>query len=215
MASSYTLATLKTSIKDFVEDQGDDFDGSLDDLIKLAEDKCLTDLDLDIFDATDSVTLTISTQTASIPTSFVKIRSMFYTSGTTRTFMEQRTYEYLIDYWPSTSTTGTPLYWAPYTTTTVYVAPTPSSTLTATARGIKRPASVVTDTAGSWLSLNCGSLLLKACLVVSEQFNVSDDRVPGWKSEYAEDLAQRRIEFRHLLHRDYDLPMMPQPPEGK
>lgn len=215
MASSYTLAALKTSIKDFVEDQGTDFSGSLDDLIKLAEDKVLLDLDIDIFDATDSVTLTDATQTATIPTGFVKIRSMFYTSGTTRTFMEQRTYEYLIDYWPSTSTKGTPLYWSPYTTTTIYVAPTPSSTLTATARGIKRPNSVVTDTSGSWLSLNCGSLLLKACLVVSEQFNVSDERIGGWKTEYAEDLALRRIEFRHLLHKDYDLPPLPQPPEGK
>ena len=215
MASSYTLAALKTSIKDFCEDQGTEFSDSLDSLIKLAEDKVLTDLDLDIFDATDSVTLTISTATATIPTGFVKIRSMFYTSGTTRTFMEPRTYEYCIDYWPATSTDGTPLYWAPYTTTTIYIVPTPSATLTATARGIKRPTSVVTDTAGSWLSLNCGSLLLKACLVVAEQFNIADDRVTGWKIDYAEDLAARRIEFRHLLHHDYDLPALPQPPEGK
>ena len=215
MATSYTLAALKTSIKDFLEDQGTDFSGSLDDLIKLAEDKCITDLDLDIFDATGSVTLSTSTQTATIPTDFIKIRSMFYTSGTTRTFMEPRTYEYLVDYWPNTATTGTSLYWAPYTTTTVYVAPPPSSTLTATARGIKRPNSVVTDTTGSWLSLYCGSLLQKACLVVAEQFNIVDERIPMWKAEYAEDLAARRIEFRHLLHKDYDLPALPQPPEGE
>lgn len=215
MATSYTLATLKTSIKDFCEDQGTEFSDSLDSLIKIAEDKCLIDLDLDIFDATGSVALSTSSQTATIPTDFIKIRSMFYTSGTTRTFMEQRTYEYLIDYWPNTATTGTPLYWAPYTTTTVYIAPPPSSALTATARGIKRPASVVTDITGSWLSLYCGSLLLKACLVVAEQFNIVDERILMWKTDYAEDLAARRIEFRHILHKDYDLPALPQPPEGK
>lgn len=215
MSSSYTLAQLKTSIKDFVEDQGTDFDGSINDLIKLAEDKVLIDLDIDIFDETDSVTLTDAVQTATIPTGFLKIRSMFNTSGTTRTFLEQRTFEYLVDYWPSTTVKGTPLYWAPYTTTTIYIAPTPSATTTATARGIKRPTSIITDTAGSWLSLNCGSLLLKACLVVSEQFNIADERIGGWKAEYAEDLEARRIEFRHLLHKDYDLPPLPQPPEGK
>lgn len=215
MATSYTLAALKTSLKDFVEDQGTDFSGSLDDLIKLAEDKVLIDLDIDIFDATDSVTLTISTATATIPTGFLKIRSMFYTSGTTRTFMEQRTYEYCVDYWPSASTNGTPLYWAPLTTTTIHIAPTPSATVTATARGIKRPNSVVTDTSGSWLSLNCGSLLHKACLVVSEQFNVSDDRIPQWKTEYAEDLVRRRLELRELLRKDYDLPVLTPPSQGK
>ena len=215
MASSYTLAQLKTSIKDFLEDQGTDFSGSLDDLIKLAEDKCIVDLDLDIFDATGSVTLTISTATATVPTDFIKIRSMFYTSGTTRTFMEPRTYEYCIDYWPSTTSTGTPLYWAPLTTTTLQIAPTPSATVTATARGVKRPTSLVTDTSGSWLSLYCGSLLQKACLVVAEQFNIVDERIPMWKTEYAEDLAARRIELRHLLHKDFDLPALPQPPEGK
>ena len=215
MSSSYTLAALKTSLKDFVEDQGTDFSGSLDDLIKLAEDKCIVDLDLDIFDTTGSVTLTQLSQTATIPTDFLKIRSMFYTSGTTRTFLEPRTYEYCVDYWADTATGGTPLYWAPYTTTTVYIAPPPSATVTATARGIKRPNSVVTDTSGSWLSLYCGSLLHKACLVVTEQFNIVDERIPMWKTEYAEDLAARRIEFRHLLHKDYDLPALPQPPEGK
>ena len=215
MSSSYTLAALKTSLKDFVEDQGTDFSGSLDDLIKLAEDKCIVDLDLDIFDTTGSVTLTQLSQTATIPTDFLKIRSMFYTSGTTRTFLEPRTYEYCVDYWADTATGGTPLYWAPYTTTTVYIAPPPSATVTATARGIKRPNSVVTDTSGSWLSLYCGSLLHKACLVVAEQFNIVDERIPMWKTEYAEDLAARRIEFRHLLHKDYDLPALPQPPEGK
>ena len=214
MASSFTLAQLKTEIKNFVEDQGTDFDSSIENLIKLAEDKVLTDLDLDIFDDTGSITLTKDTQTATMPTSFLKLRSLFFTSGGNRSFMEQRTYEYLIDYWPSTTSTGTPLYFAPLTTTTIQVAPTPSANLTATARGIKRPNSVVTDTSGSWLSLNCGSLLLKACLVVSEQFNISDERIPGWKQEYAEDLAARRIEFRHLLHKDYDLPPLPQPPEG-
>ena len=215
MASSYTLAALKTSLKDFAEDQGTDFSGSLDDLIKLAEDKVLIDMDLDIFDATGSMTLSIATQTSSVPTDFLKVRSMFYTSGTTRTFMEPRTYEYLVDYWPNTGTTGTPLYWAPYTPTTVYVAPLPSVVLTATARGIKRPVSVVTDTAGSWLSLNCGSLLLKACLVVAGQFNIADERNVLWKTEYLEDLTARRIEFRHLLHKNFDLPAMPQPPERR
>lgn len=214
MSSSYTLAQLKTDIKNFIEDQGTDFDSSVNNLIKLAEDKCLIDLDLDIFDATDSVALSTLSQTASLPSGFLKIRSMFYKSGTRRYFLEPRTYEYLVDYWSDTATGSAPLYWAPYTSSTIYLAPPPDAAYTATARGIKRPNSVVTDTSGSWLSLNCGSLLLKACLVVSEQFNISDERINGWKTEYAEDLALRRVEFRHLLHKDYDLPPLPQPPEG-
>lgn len=212
MASSYTLAQLKTDIKDFVEDQGTDFDTTVENIIKLAEDKCLIDLDLDIFDSTGAVTLTGSSQTATVPTDFIKVRSLFYTSGTTRAFLEQRTYEYLIDYWPDTSQTGTPLYWAPLTTTTVQIAPTPSTTLAATARGVKRPNSVVTDTTGSWLSLYCGSLLLKACLVVAEQFNLAMTEAKDWKAEYAEDLALRRLELQHLMHKDYGLPAIP---EGK
>ena len=101
--------------------------------------------------------------------------------------------------------TSLPIYFNQPNGTQLMVVPTPNSTINATARGIKRPNSLTVDTSGTWLSTNAGSLLLKACLVVSEQWDVSDERIPMWKQEYAEDLIGRRHEFRHLMRSDFQL----------
>lgn len=205
MSSAFTLTSLKNAIEKMVEDSGTGFTGNLNDLIMLAEDKCLIDLDLDIFDNTESVVITSGLQLAAYPAGFIKIRSLFYLSVSNSVFLEQRTHEYLIDYWPSTIDQSLPIYWSPYTETHIYLAPTPNAAMVATARGIKRPDSLTVDTGGTWISQNAGSLLFKACLVVAEQFNIADERIPMWKTEYAEDLALRRHEFLHLIRHEFSL----------
>lgn len=210
MSSSFTYATLQDLVTQTLEDAGEEFLESYDALLKTAEEVCVSDLSLDIWRVADAMTLTQGSQLASLPSGFLRLFSLHYTASNSRIFLEKRTYEYLIDYWPSTANTGTPLYWAPYTLTTttpqVYIAPTPSATRSATGWGLKRPASLVTDTSGTWLSLNAGRLLYLATLVAGEQHNVSDERIAMWKTEYAEELARKRIEFQGMISPEFALP---------
>ena len=98
MSTAYTLESLKTFLKEMIEDDGADYTTNLDDIIKAGEDRCLIDLDLDIFDGTGSVTLTTGVQTSSLPAGMIKVRSLHFANGGETRFLEQRTYDYLMSY---------------------------------------------------------------------------------------------------------------------
>lgn len=216
MATSYTLDTLKSDLEAFLGNYDSDFETTnLPQLIKVAEDKCLLDLNVTLFDVTGNVAIEQSTATATLPPDWIRLLTLEITVSGARQQLEQRTYDYCRDYWPSTTAEDVPLYWAPYTDTAIYLAPTPNAAYTAAGRGVMRPGSLVDNEEGTWLSKYCGSLLLHACLVVTEQFEIADERIEMWKKEYAEDLDARRLELRHLIRHDYDLPPMPAPQQAQ
>lgn len=211
---SWTYDTLKTAIEGTVTDSSTAFDASLDTLIQLAEEMCVSDLELDIWKNVGEVTLSSGAGTAPLPLLVLRLYWIYYVSNNTRVFLLPRSLDYCIDYWTSTTGTGTPLYWANYphsaaTQQRIYVAPTPSTSLSCVALGLKRPTSLVVDTNGTWLSYNAAHLLYLATLVKSEQFNESDERIAMWKTEYAEELARKRLEFASLITPDFALGQMP------
>lgn len=213
MSSAFTLAQLKTAIKNHIEDQGTDFDANVETLIKTAEDNVLRDLDLEIFKATAAAAFAQGNQAVTKPAGYLACDTFFYTIANVRTQLEPRTYDYLIDYAPNASTEGLPKYYAELNTTQVIVGPAPNAAVAAaggTMRYLKRPNSVVVDVAGSWLSLNVGDLLLHACLVAADKFNVADERLAMWRGEYDRLLGSARHDFRHLLSRSYN-PIAAQP----
>jgi hypothetical protein len=202
----YTYATLKSAIQDMIEDQGSTFAAFIPNMIKGAEDACIVDLDLEIFNATDTMTLSAGSQLGTLPTDMLRAKTIFYTASSTRTFLEERSYDYCIDYAPSTSAQAAPEFYAPLNTTQIFLAPIPNATYTCTVRGPKRPTSLVTTTTGTWLSQKAGDLLFKRCLIEAEKFAVADERLGMWQTDYAEELARKRMEFRHVRNAEYELP---------
>jgi len=213
---SFTLAQLKTAIKNHVENQGSAFDDNIDTIIQRGEDRLVRDFDLEIFDSEQDITLTVDVATITKPASTIAPRTLWYTNGSSdRVVLRQRTYEFLQDYWPTPGDTGEPKYFCELTTTTWGVAPTPAATRTGKARVVKRLTSIVTDTSGSWLSLNFGDLLLLACLIGVEQFEKADDRIAVWEKDYLDMLAIAKREIRSGLRQDGS-PLAPMPTaEGK
>ena len=202
MATAFTLATLKTAIKNHVEDQGTDFDSNVETIIKLGEDMILKDLPLSIFDVRGNVTITAGTQTATKPTDALSIYELYYVSGSTRVILLPRSYSFCIDY-ARTTTQATPKYFAEdYSETAMWLAPNPNVTVTAEALYAKRPASLVT-TSPSFFSTNLGDLLLAACLVAAERFNLGWAESKDWLGEYGRLLQSATYEMRNLLRPDY------------
>lgn len=203
MATAFTLALFETALKDAIEDQGTEFDGKVDELIQRAEDRVLMDLDLEIFDSDGTLTFTSGSRFADLPSNFIKARSVYFTSSGSIVWMEERSREYILDYWPG-SGTGTPKYFAHYSATQLLVGPTPGSTpTTGTVRGVKRPASLTATSNGTWLSLNVGSLLLHAAIIEALKHAVSDERIQLMQNEYAALLEAARKEFRHLRRKEF------------
>jgi hypothetical protein len=67
VATSYTYATLVADLQAFLEDNGADFEGSIDSIIALGEERVLRDMDLSIFDAVSEETLSANTDMLTKP----------------------------------------------------------------------------------------------------------------------------------------------------
>jgi hypothetical protein len=205
--TTYTYTTLRTALQSFTEDYGAEFLAALDLIIPLAEDKLLRDLDLEIFDITSSTAFTANSPYLTKPSGDISLRSMYYTDPTLgQVLLEQRSWEYVMDYWPVVSaTTSNPKYYSEYSDTQWYIAGTPSTTSTVTMRYVKRPAGLSSTVPSTWLSTNVADLLLHSCLVSCEEYLKADPRVAVWKQEYIERLGAARFELRALRRNDYSL----------
>lgn len=211
MPTSWTYATLKQAVKDHVEDHGTAFDGVIDNLIKLGEDRIVKDLPLTIFDARDQdVTITAGTQTATKPTDAIATRELYYVDdNSTRVVLLPRSYSWIRAAYPDT-TQRTPKYFAEdYSETQYFIGPNPNVSKTAKADVTKRPASIVSAST-TWIGTNAGDLLLASCMVAAERFNLGWAESKDWKADYDELVTAARIDFRHILRRDYAT-LAPQP----
>jgi len=199
MSSSFTLATLKASIQAHVEDVGTKLAASLSELIQLGEDRVLRDLPLMIFDGRDVVNITQGAQTATKPTGAIVTMELYYVSAGVTYFLKKRTESFCKAYAPNT-TEAAPKYFADdYAETTYFIAPNPNLTVVGEALFTKRPTSIVTDTGGTWLSKNIGDVLLHACLISTAKFNIADERLEMWRSEYKNLLASAKMTLKDLL----------------
>lgn len=208
MATSYTYTTLKAAVVAFTEDQGTEFASAFDQILPLAEDKLLKDLDLELFDVSATSTFGISSPWVAKPSDMVALRSIHYTNADGDFVqLEPRSYEACKDYWPnSTDTTATPKYFSEWSDEEWLVAGTPNAAFVTTIRYVKRPASMTSGNPTTWLGTHTGDLLFYACLLISEQFLKADPRIAVWGQDYAARLATALRELKPQ-HRHSYMPM--------
>lgn len=203
----WTLDDLKQAIQDWLEEPGDELEDALDEIIGIAELRLLRDLDLEIFDVTDtSITMVAGTSTITKPDGLIAVRSMSYTpvGGGALKPLDQKTEEYCRTYAPNPSTQGTPRFFAELTDTTWLIAPTPDAAYPVVVRHMKRPDGLATDTAGTYLSRVYPDALLYACLLEAEKFLGADERQSPWIDSYERlTLPPAIYEQRRKKRRDY------------
>lgn len=198
---AWTHTTLKQALQYWLVEQTtslgvNDFTANIDTVIKLGELKLVRDIDLDIFDTTESVNTTAADEAVTKPTGCLVPRSIHYTSSGVTVPVLPRSYDYVKDY----GGVGSPLYYAEKDTTTWILAPVSASQVTLTVRHIKRPVSIV-DTSPSWLGTNAPDALLYACLIASEEFLKDNGQLGVWTKKYEEDVLPRTKEEFKLLKR--------------
>lgn len=211
MATAWTYTTLKIALKAHVEDQGTNFDAQVDNLIKLGEDRIVKDLPLSIFDGRSNVSIAQGVQTASKPAGALVTRAITYTDQITSKAVRlvPRSYGWLRARVDDT-TQRTPKYFADdYSETQYWFAPNPNLTVTAEGSVTARPASIVSATT-TFIGTNLGDLLLAACAIAAERFNLGWDESKDWMQEYAMLVASARVDLRELLRRD-NSPLAPMP----
>ena len=89
---SFTLATLKTAIQNYTENDETTFTSTLDTFIKNTEERILKNTHLDIFRKNVTGTMTSSSQYLSKPTDYLSTFSLSITSSSVKTFKPTRAF---------------------------------------------------------------------------------------------------------------------------
>jgi len=212
-----TYSYLKTDIINTSENDSTEFADQITYFVNRAEDRLIKELDDSGLDYYTTVTFTASNPTVSLPDGALVVRNVNYktsVSSNIKTLL-QRPYEYAIDYWGYASTsTGTPRYYARKNNTSIYIVPTPASTLTGEIQYTKRPLALAsaTDTSATtsnYFSEFCYTALFNACMIEANVYMKSWNTVPLWESQYKNSIDALRNQARRTRQDDMEIAASP------
>ena len=124
---AFTYAQMKTAIQDYTENTETSFVTNLPVFIRAAEDRIFKLADLEVFRKNATSALTQNDQYLSVPTDYLASFSMSITNSSSKEFLLQKDVNFLHEFHPNASTTGTPKYYAFFDKDNFIVAPTPDS----------------------------------------------------------------------------------------
>ena len=188
---SFTLASLKTAVKDYCETSESTFDTQLTTFIQEAEERILKNVDLPVFRKHVTGTATASNTYLSTPSDFLASYSLAVISSSVYSYLLFKHVSFIRDYTPNASTTGTPKYYALFDDNTFILGPTPDSNYEFELHYKFRPASLTagSDSGTTWLSTNAPDALLYGTLVEAATFLKSPEEVPAYEQRFVSAVA--------------------------
>jgi len=212
-----TYSYLVTDIKNTAENDSTEFSDQIPYFINKSELQLTKDLDdfgLDVF---TTITLSASNPIVSIPSGTRIIRNVNYTTSASsiKTNLLQRTYEYAIDYFPyASASTGTPRYYARKNNTSIYIVPTPASTLSGEISYVRRPLGLASATGTSATTSNyfsefCYDALFYACMIEATRYQKDFQATQVWQGDYVNAVEGLRNQARRTRQDDMETPANP------
>ena len=189
---SFTLTTLKQSIQDWTENDETTFVNELDFFIKNAEERILKSVDLDYFRKNVTGTMTSGIKFLEKPSDYLATFSLSYVKDSANVFLLEKDVNYIQEFTPNPSTTGSPRFYSSFDVDTFIIAPTPDSSYAVELHYYYRPASLTTDDSGTtWISTNAPDALLYACLVEAYTFMKGEtDLIQLYSARYGEAITR-------------------------
>jgi|TARA_R100000426_G_scaffold56422_1_gene40250 hypothetical protein len=168
---SFTYTTLKQAIQDWTENDETTFVNNLDVFIKNTEERILKLVDLDFFRKNVSGATTSSNKFLAMPADYLASFSLSITKSNNKEFLLLKDVNFIQEFNPNESTTGTPRYYAPFDVSNFILAPTPDAAYVAELHYYYRPQSITATSDGtSWLGTNAPDALLYGCLSEANTF---------------------------------------------
>lgn len=118
------------------------------------------------------------------PARWHKTVSMNVTVNGKRQPIFLRKYEYLKEYWPDSTQTDIPLYYADYDYEHWIVAPTPNLNYNFEVLFYQRVQPLDETNQTNWFTVYAPQALLYGSLLQAMPFLKNDDRIPMWRAEY-------------------------------
>lgn len=194
---SFTYAQLKTAIQDYTENTETTFVNNLDNFIRAAEERILKGIQLSLFVKNATATMATSNKYLAVPSDFLSGMSLsFVNASSEKVFLEFKDSNYLQEFWPNASSTGTPRYYARYDNDNFLIAPTPDSNYSVELQYMYRPQSITagSDSEKTWLSENAPFALLYGALIEAYIFMKGEpDVMQQYESKLAEALMGLKL----------------------
>ena len=199
---SYT--TLKANIQNFMEDDSTELTASIDTIIAQAEEMVFQRLaNLPCFRKITTANLVIGTFDYTVASARMIRQVSITDSSSNVNYLNHRLDSYLRDYWPNSSTSGTPVMYstknAGTSGTVITVAPTPSATLAYQVDFIAPETGLSSSNANTWIDTNAPAVLLAAALYETSAFLKAGETLKLYKAQFDE-AAQL---FVQEMQRDY------------
>lgn len=203
------FAQLETNIKNFLEDDGSEFDTSIPEIITQAENMIFSKLpNLPCYRKEITGNFVIGTKEYSVPNARM-IRQIAVTLADSDViYLKHRVDSYLRDYVPRPSTAGVPFMYATKNATTagikVLIGPSPSATLAYEIDFIGLETGLSANNANNWIGDNAEQVLLSACLYESSAFLKAPDSVNLYKAQFDEAIALFQQEMQRNYQAEYE-----------
>jgi len=191
---AFTYTELQQAIQDYTENNETTFVNNLPVFIRLAEERILKSVQLNLFQKNVSGTMTSGVQYLACPSDFLAPMSLSFTnSDGDEVFLLFKDLDYVQTYTPDPTTTGAPIYYAQFDVSNLILAPTPNSNYTTIMHYLYRPASLTAGAGGgtTWLSENAEIALLYGSLIEAYVFMKGEQDVLGaYNSRFTEALSR-------------------------
>jgi hypothetical protein len=196
--------TLVANIQNFLEDDSAELQASIDQIIEQAETMIFQRLpNLPCFRKVTTGNLVVGTFDYTVATARM-IRQVSVTDSSSNVnYLNHRIDSYLRDYWPKSSTTGTPIMYSTKNATTsgtvITLAPTPDATLAYQVDFIAPETGLSSSNANTWIDTNAPAVLLAAALYETSAFLKAGETLQLYKAQFDEAVQL----FVQEMSRDY------------
>ena len=189
---SFTLTTLKQSVQDWTENDETTFVNELDFFIKNAAERIFKTVDLDYFRKNVEGSATSGNKFLQKPLDYLATFSLSLLSSGSHIFLLQKDVNFIQEYNPDPTVTGTPKYYAQFDVSNFILAPTPNAAFAVELHYYYRPTSLTTDPNGTtWISTNAPDALLYGTLVEAYTFMKGEkDILDLYNGRFLESLAR-------------------------
>jgi len=200
--------TLVANIQNFTEDDSTELEASIPQIIAQAEEMIFQRLpNLPCFRKTSTASMVAGTADYTLASARM-IRQFSITNSGNVSYLDHRIDSYLRDYWPNSSTQGTPIMYSTKTASTsgitVTVAPTPDSTYSYTIDYIAPETGLSSGNPNTWISDNAEVVLLSASLYETSAFLKAGETLNLYKAQFDEAIQLFQQEMSRNYNAEYN-----------
>lgn len=174
---SFTYAQLKQAVQDYVETSETKFVANLPLFIRLAEERILKNVRLNLFQKNASAVMGVGSRFLSAPPDFLSPSSMSITTPQGEEFLLFKDLDFVQTFAPDSDVLGVPRYFATFDVDNFLIGPSPDAAYPVTLNYFYRPTSLTSgpDSGTTWLSENAELTLLYGTLFEAYTFLKGDE----------------------------------------